>query len=116
MPVDFSSQVYAYGQNLFGRPVTFYPPAPAASCTARGIYDTVQLDVAAEDGSILSDQRTILDSRTVEFTTLPVQGWEVDIPAAGSIPAAGRFQVLDTDDNGGGELTLNLRRVVTPTP
>jgi hypothetical protein len=114
MPIDHSTLVYLTVYNVFARPVTF--SGGASPSGARGIYDTVAVDVAAEDGSIISDQRTVLDIREAEFTMLPKQGDTVDIPATGNIVAAGSFMVIDTDSNGGGETTLTLRRLVTAKP
>jgi hypothetical protein len=114
MAIDHSTMVYLPAYNAFARPVTF--TGVAAPSSARGIYDTVAVDVAGEDGSVISDQRTVLDVREAEFTVLPIQGDTVDIPAFGNIVAAGTFKVIDTDSNGGGELTLTLRRLVVAKP
>ena len=64
-------------------PCTFLPLAsqPAAgSYPGRGILNTYNLNVAAEDGSLFSDQRTILDIRDSEFAIMPVQDDHVVIP------------------------------------
>jgi hypothetical protein len=114
MAIDHSTLVYLPAYDAFARPVTFTGSAQPSG--ARGIYDTVPIDVAAEDGSIFSDQRTVLDIREAEFTVLPKQGDTVDIPAVGSIVAAGSFMVVESDSNGGGEMTLTLRRLVTAKP
>ena len=76
------------------------------------------IDVVAIDGSIISEQRTILDVRDVEFAVLPVQGDQVAIPADGTLPDAGTWEVIDSSRNGGGETTLTLRKLMTakPTP
>jgi len=114
MAVDFSTLVYLPVFDFYSRAVVFtpiksQPGAPAYS--ARGIYTTKAIDVVGLDGqSILSEQQTILDIREIEFTVLPEQGDLVNIPAEGNIPARGDFEIQDTDDNGGGEITLTLRK------
>jgi hypothetical protein len=114
MAINFSTQLYPHTQNAFGRPVTF--SGVASPSGGRGIYATEPIDITAEDGSIISDNRTILDIMEVEFTTLPLQGDTVDIPAYQDLPAIGQFKVIDSKNNGGGEITLTLRRVVPAKP
>lgn len=119
MAVDFSTQVHSHTYDVFARAVTITPvksqPSQAAY-SARGIFGTVAIDVVAEDGAIVSDARTILDIREIEFSVLPIQGDEITIPASGNIPAAGSFRILDTDTNGGGETTLTLRKLWVAKP
>jgi hypothetical protein len=112
MAVDFSAQVYLPGQNTFGRAII------VNGLQNRGILDTREIDVVAIDGSIISEQRTILDVRDAEFDTVPVQGDQIVIPADGTLPDEGAWEVIDTARNGGGETTLTLRKLVTakPTP
>lgn len=119
MALDFSSLIYSKGQDLFGRPVTITPVVSQPgnpAYAARGIYMTEPLDVLAEEGSLFSDQRTILDVRDIEFSVVPLQGDLILIPATGAIPAAGQFVVIDQKNNGGGETSLELRRVVVTKP
>jgi hypothetical protein len=95
-------------------PVKSQPGKPAYS--ARGIFGTEPIDVLAEDSSIVSDQRTILDIREAEFTVLPVQGDHVFLAAndfADQIMEDTNFEILDADTNGGGETTLSLRKLAT---
>ncbi len=106
MGIDFSTEVLLPNYNLFARPVVF------VAGPGRGIYGTVGIEIPAEDGSLISDQRTILDIREAEFGTLPVQGERLTIPADGGVPALGEFEVTDLWSDGGGETTLALRRVV----
>jgi hypothetical protein len=119
VPVNFSNEVYAHTQDTFGRPVTITPvnsqPGAPAYVT-RGIFDVEALDIAAMDGSIISDARVILDIRDAEFTVLPLQGDLIDVPAANGLPAEGQFEVMDGDPNGGGETTLTLRSIVVSKP
>ena len=119
MAIDFARQVYLPNYNTFARPITVTPlksqpnqPAYAA----RGIYTTEPMDVLAEDQSSFSDQRCILDILEIEFSVLPIQGDQISIPGVGLLPAVGDFQVIETKDNGGGEMTLSLRLLVTAKP
>lgn len=119
MPVDFSAQVYSPAQDMFGRPIVVTPTVSQPSMppyNARGIYTTEEEDLPAEDGSIFSDQHTILDVVAREFEVLPIQGDLIFIPAVGGIPAAGNFVIIDIKDNGGGETTFELRKVVQSKP
>jgi len=115
MAINFSQQVYLQQQNVFGRPVTFTPPVGLAF-VGRGIYGTVAIDIPMEDGSLLSDQRTILDILEEEFASLPEQGWRLTIPANTGMPALGTFEVIDVNTNGGGETTLTLRKITVTKP
>jgi hypothetical protein len=110
MPHNFSAELYALAMDEFARPVTF----ATGGFTGRGIYNTEKLDVAAEDGSIISSQRTILDILEVEFAVLPQQRDQLTIPAddVGN-PALGDFEITDVFPNGGGETTLVLRKLQT---
>jgi hypothetical protein len=119
MAVNFADMVYLPAFDTFARPVTFIPFASRPGelpYDARGIFDTMGIDVVALDGSIISEQRTILDIREVEFTITPVQHDQVIIPAAEGLPDAGTFEVTDTIRNGGGETTLHLQKLVVARP
>jgi len=120
MAINFSEQVYRQNQDTFSRPVTFTPISSqpnGSPYTARGILEQEAIDVAGLDNSIISESRIILDIRDAEFTVQPLQGDLVDIPADSSgLPAEGQFEVIDTDQNGGGESTLTLRRIVQAKP
>ena len=82
---------------------------------ARGIYDTDKLETIAEDGNVMIEQQTILDIREDEFTTLPIQGDTVAIPyePISGLPDEGSFQIVKVTNNGGGEFTLQLRKIMT---
>ena len=120
MAVDFSTLVYLPNFDLFARPVTITPLASqpgAPAYTARGIFDTRPVDVAGMDGSIISDQQTILDVRDEEFSVVPEQLDRIHISAD---PDAGRdlgdYEVTNIESNGGGETTLVIRKMVTARP
>jgi hypothetical protein len=116
MALNMSVMVYSPCQDVFGRPVTFTSTLGGSfSGTSRGIYDSRSLNVVLEDGSILSDQDTILDIRTSEFPVLPIQGDTIHIPAdpASGLPDLGDFEITDVAHNGGGEVTLQLKSLTT---
>jgi hypothetical protein len=71
------------------------------------------LNMILEDGSILTDQQTILDIRASEFSVLPVQGDQINIPSEpiSGLPTLGDFQITNVFHNGGGETTLELKRI-----
>jgi hypothetical protein len=116
MGVDFATLDYLPNYDMFARPVVFTPVVSqpnAAAYEARGVFSTRTIDIAAEDGSIISDQQTILDILEMEFAVVPQQRDLVTIPADGSIPAVGDFEVTNTWTDGGGETTLTLRAIYT---
>lgn len=119
MPINFSTQVYLACFDTFARVISVAPiasQAGQAAYAARGIFDTRDIDVVALDGSIISEQRTILDVRDVEFGVVPIQGDQVTIPADSGLPDAGTWEVIDSARNGGGETTLTLRKVMARAP
>ena len=119
MAIDFSTVVYLHCFDTFARDITVYPvmSQPAAgSYFARGILDTRGTAIQTDAGMVvMSDQETILDIRENEFGVVPVQGDQVDIPAEGNIPAAGMFEITDAAWNGGGEITLTIRKYGAPS-
>lgn len=115
MAINWSTQVYAPQYDVFGRPVTFTPLVSnpnAAAFEGRGIYGTVSVDVIGEDGTVISDQRTILDVLESDFVAVPMQGDHLFIPANVGMPELGNFEVIDTSTNGGGETTLVIRKLM----
>jgi hypothetical protein len=104
--------------DVFARNVTIYPIASqpnGASYAARGILDTRGTTIQTDSGMVvMSDQETILDIREIEFSGIPpAQGDQVDIPADSGIPAAGLYEITDAAWNGGGEITLTIRKYET---
>jgi hypothetical protein len=117
MAINFSRMVYEHCQNTFSRQVTFTPKGGGAPFSGRGIMDIDPIDVLAEDGSLISETRVVLDIRDDEFTVMPKQGDRVDIGGDPSgIPPQGPFEIINSDPNGGGETTLTLRHIVPPKP
>jgi hypothetical protein len=119
MALNFSTLVYLPTQDIFGRPVIITPIVSqpgAASYRARGIFGTRDMAIPAEDGSLISDQQTILDIRESEFAIQPRQRDQIFIPRDGNIPEEGDFEIVDTSTNGGGETTLVIRTIGPPRP
>jgi hypothetical protein len=115
MPIDFSDQLYVHTQDTYGRAISITPGVSqpgGPDYVARGILDTKDIDVVALDGSIISEQHTILDIREAEFGILPMQGDQVAIPGDSGLPDAGLWEIIDVVRNGGGETTLTLRKVM----
>lgn len=120
MGVDFATLIYLPQYNFWSRPVTFYPVRSQPmmqSYDGRGIYNTVDIDIISADGSTISDQKTILDILEQEFPIPPTQQDRLYIGAdPGGMPEVGWFEINDVDNNGGGELTLTLRRWTGAAP
>jgi hypothetical protein len=97
-------------------PCTFRPlvsqPA-AADYPGRGILNTYTIDVVAQDGSIYSDQRTILDIRDSEFSVMPLQNDHVIIPKDCNEATKGEYQIIDSNSDGGGQTCLTIRKYET---
>lgn len=115
MAVNFTTMVYHPGYAVFARSVNFTQKS-GGSFVGRGVYSSQPYDVQADDGTIFSDQRTILDILENEYATAPIQGDSVEIPEDGTLPDLGFFEIIDVDSNGGGELTLALRKIVESKP
>ena len=95
-------------------PCTFIPyksQGTSASFPGRGILNTYSTDVQALDGSLYSDQRTILDVRESEFAVVPQQNDHVIIPLDCNNVPKGEYQIVDAVSNGGGETMLTIRKV-----
>lgn len=117
MGLDWANIVYAPCQDTFGREVWITPLASQPGQPAyqgRGIYNRNRLNEMLEDGSMLVEQETILDILMEEFPVLPQQGDQVTIPVDtfGMQTAPGSFTITSVWDNGGGELSLHLRKLV----
>jgi hypothetical protein len=97
-------------------PVTFIPlksQPSTPSYQGRGIFGTYSSDVAALDGSIYSDQRTILDIRESEFAVIPQQNDHVIIPRDENGVDRGEWVIIDSSSNGGGQTMLTIRKYET---
>jgi hypothetical protein len=122
MALDFSLLVYLPGQDVFGRPVTVTAVESRGGAVygARGILDTRGTMIQTDAGmAVMSDQETILDIRERDFGfdgNPPVQGDIIYVPPDNDITdMVGTYVVTDTSLNGGGEMTLILQKMDTPT-
>lgn len=116
MAINMSVEVYQLCQDTFGRPAIFTSTSGNSYSGAnRGCYRRAEIDVALEDGSIFTQQQTELDIRSAEYPLLPVQDDIVAIPydPISGEPDRGSFQITAVSENGGGEVTLQLRALVT---
>jgi hypothetical protein len=109
--INFSTFILDPNFDFWSIDVVF-TPLIGASYAGRGIFDTRALDVPGEDGSIYSDQETILDIRESEFPTMPKQGDRVTIARDCNGVDQGTWEITDSSTNGGGETTLILKKVV----
>jgi hypothetical protein len=120
MGVNFSTLVKLPCQDMFSVPITVDPIASRpgeAAFAARGIFNTGATDVGLEDGSIFSDQHTILDVRDAEFGEVPpIQGDRITIPVDSNGAPLGEFEVQDASKDGGGQTTLTLRKYEVAKP
>jgi hypothetical protein len=117
MAVNFSTNLYSPEQDQFGRPIMVTPIASqpsGGSYQNRGIYDSGPINILLDDGSIFSDQRTIVDICAAEYPVPPQQQDQISIPydPASGLPDLGSFEITNVIDNGGGELTLELKKIV----
>jgi len=102
--------------DFFAVPCIFRPLVSQpgkADYSGRGILNTYMLNVVAEDGSIFSDQRTILDIRDSEFAVMPLQNDHVIIPKDCNEAPKGEYQIIDSSSDGGGQTCLTIRKYET---
>ena len=102
--------------DVWAVPCTFVPikSQPAAGgYPGRGILNTYTTDIIAQDGSLYSDQRTILDIRDSEFAIMPEQNDHVIIPADCNGVPKGEYQITDSSSDGGGQTMLTIRKYET---
>jgi hypothetical protein len=125
MAINFGSALYVFCFDTLARPITVTPvssnPTAAAYSDMRGIYDTTGAEIIGLDGqSLISDQKPILDILEDEFInaghTIPQQGDVINIPEYQGLRSLGDWEVTDKSENGGGEVTLNIRAYGTPAP
>jgi hypothetical protein len=119
--LNFSTLVYLPNFDLFARPITVTPQGGSAYSDMRGILDTESTDVIGLDGqSVIADQKTFIDIRAAEFSSaghpIPEQADVISIPAVDDLDDEGDWEVVSSAHNGGGEVTLVIRKLVTPAP
>lgn len=108
MPVDLSLANKA-GINAFAKLVFVMPLAsnPASGMyMARADITIRPVDVALENGAILSSQATVLGIETSEFAVLPAPGDQVSYDGG-----ATWFWVDDTDPDSATGMTLTLKAI-----
>lgn len=114
MAIDFSVQCYLPAMNTFAIPCTFYPlfsKPGVGPYESRGILNTEELRVIAEDGSVVSSKKTIFDVLIEEFDVLPIQQDQVYIPYDCNGAPRGYYEIIDYSENGGGQMTYTLREL-----
>jgi len=124
MGIDFSTMVKLPCQDFFGRPIIVTPimSSPGAGAyVARGIWDSGHIEIETGSGAtVILDQETIIDVRDNEFFEngwpVPIQGDLINVPADGNVPAEGDFEVTGTENDGGGETTLRVRKFEPAAP
>lgn len=119
MPVNLDVMLQSPIFDFWAVPVTFIPlrsQAGSGSYPGRGILGTTGIDVATEDGSLFSDQRTILDIREAEFAVMPQQDDHVIIPKDCNGVDKGEWQIIDASSNGGGQTCLTIRKYEVVMP
>ena len=97
-------------------PVTFSPRKSQPGQPAypgRGILNTYTTDIPGSDGSIYSDQRTILDIRESEFAVLPRQNDHIVIPLDCNNVPKGEYVIVDASSDGGGQTMLTIKKYQT---
>ena len=121
MGIDYSTTILLPNYDFWARdimvtPVASQPGAPPY--WSRAIYDSqALLRLLHEDVAALSDQQPVLDIREIEYSVLPQQGDLIEVPAdVGAMGAVGPLEVTDTYTNGGGEMTLVVRKWEPPAP
>jgi hypothetical protein len=93
--------------------VPFASQPGAGAYPARGILNTYSINVAGEDNSIYSDQRTIFDIRDSDFPIMPAQNDHVIIPIDCNGAPKGTYEIIDASGDGGGQTMLTIRKVET---
>lgn len=110
--IDFSALVLSPCMAVFARPITVDPIASvpdAPPYLAEGIWTSRPVDIAMEDGSIMSSQNHTLGIKADAFAVPIIQGDRVTIDAYMSLPRIGVCLVDDVDDDGQGGSVLTLK-------
>ena len=116
MAVNFDVLLQSPVFDFYAVPVTFTPLASQPGQPAYpgfGIYGTYTEPVEGLDGSIMTDQRTILDIRESDFAVQPQQGDHVTIPLDSNGAPKGEYLIIDATSNGGGQTMLTIRKYET---
>jgi hypothetical protein len=118
---DFDRLVLAPCQAIFGKAATVLPfksQPGAAPYIARGIWNVRAINIAMEDGAILSSQTNRLSIRISEFPTALLQGDYVildQLPEQLGTALGGTSYVFDDDDpDGQGATDVTLKQQALP--
>lgn len=113
MAFDFEGTVLATTVGQFARPIVVFPVASQPGeppYNARGVFSSKPVDVMTEGGAVYSDQVSTLGIRYSEFLFRPLARDWVTIPANGTYPALGDYEIQDVDDDGEGHAKLTLKK------
>ena len=120
MAVSFSTLLYSHCFDMFARPVVITPvasnPSGAAYSDMRAIFNSGPLTVTNDEGiiiSVISDQETVVDIRSSEFIdaghAIPQQGDLIHFDGDTDIEG-GDFEIVDSSNNSGGQITFGVRK------
>jgi hypothetical protein len=126
MAVSFSTLLYSHCFDMFARPVVITPvasnPSGGAYSDMRAIFNSGPLTVTNDEGiiiSVISDQETIVDIRSSEFVdaghAIPIQGDLIHFDGDTDI-AGGDYEIIDTSNNSGGQITYGVRKYEAAAP
>jgi len=119
MPIDFSALVLTPCMDTFARSIVVDPIASRPGeppYQTRGIYSSTPFDVQTIEGSLFSDQKTIIGIRLADFIGPPPQSRDVVTVLGGfGMTTDRRYFVDDVDEDGQGGAILTVR-FITPTP
>jgi hypothetical protein len=115
MPTDFDQEVLVACEDTFARPIMIDPirsQPGKVPFTARAIFTSRNANVVLADGSVLSDQTTMVGVRLADenydgspmFVKAPMKRDRVYIPDL----AGTQYWVRDTTLDGQGGMTLHL--------
>jgi|SRR5215831_1145678 len=121
MSVSFSTLLYSHCFDMFARQITVTPlvsnPSGGAYGDMRAIFNSGPLTMMNDEGIVISeisDQETMMDIRSVEFTNaghaLPLQGDHVHFDADTDIEG-GDYEIVEgPTNNAGGQSTYSIRK------
>lgn len=110
MGIDFSAAVLAPNMEVFAISVSIDPvkSQPGAQpYPARGIVTSRSMDVALENGEVVSSNQTTLGIRGIEYSVLPMRG---DGCTINDGPQAGTYWIADITPDRQGKYDLLLRQ------
>ena len=108
MAVDFDTLVLGPSMDVFSEPITITPIVSQPgqpTYQARGVFSSRPVDIATEDGGVVSDMQTTLGIRLSEFVVPPSAGDQTTVKGT-------LYTVEDPDEDGQGGSKLTLRKVI----